>query len=129
MSGTWPTIPGMTMEIIRTVEWSTTIKRSASGRETRIQWWPAPLYNYQITIEFLRQGTVNPHHAAYSEAQTLVGFFNTNMGAWDTFTFTDPLDGIQRTVRFSEDTLAITRRFSNIWDIVDTPITLQEVRA
>lgn len=121
---TFPTLPGTKINVIRTPRWSTKIHTSASGREQRVRFYDAPLYDFELTIEVLRQGVINGK--TYAEAKTLVDFYNAMGGAWDSFYYVDPYDGTTRTVRFAEDKLPISRLMLNLWEA--TKVKLSEVR-
>lgn len=82
----FPNFPGLTFGVTRTPIWSTTPKRSVSGREFRSANMSYPRYKFKLGYEVLRQ------KGAYTEFTTLVGFFNARQGAFDSFLFTDPDD-------------------------------------
>lgn len=113
-SATFPTIPGATIIVKRTSHWSTKVQKATSGKELRSSWQSRPIYEFQVTFEFLRQG-VRPGDGTYAEAATLVDFYNARKGAWDTFFFTDPHDGTTRTVRFLDDHLELERFTAYHW--------------
>lgn len=124
-SATFPTFPGTKVDIVRTPRWSTKILTSASGREQRVAFFDAPLYEYELSIEVLRQGNVNSSKT-WTELSTLVDFYNARKGAFDTFYFVDPADGTTRTVRFAEDKLPTQRLMITLWQA--TKVKLVEVR-
>lgn len=82
----YPTLPGLTFGVTRTPVWSTTKKTSVSQRVFRAANASYPLYRVKLIYEFLRQTP------GYTEMQTLVGFFNSMKGDFDTFLWTDPDD-------------------------------------
>jgi hypothetical protein len=49
------------------------------------------------------------------ELSTLVTFFETHKGKWDSFLFNDPVDGAQRRVRFAQDNLDLERIVNLVW--------------
>jgi uncharacterized protein (TIGR02217 family) len=89
----FPTLPGLTWNITRQPEFSTKIQKAVSGRETRIASWNAPMYLFGLTYEFIRDqaGTQSPA-SPYDELRTLVGFFNSRMGSFQSFLYLDPTD-------------------------------------
>lgn len=66
--------------------WSTMVKQSTSGREFRAGYYSFPIWKFVLSYEFLRSAT------AFSELQSLIGFFNSRGGSFDSFLFTDPDD-------------------------------------
>ncbi len=86
----YPTLPGLTLESSKTPEFSTNIQRSVSLAELRASFADAPVYTFKLQYEVLREGTV--HGTAYTELQSLLGFFLARYGSWDSFLFTDPND-------------------------------------
>lgn len=82
----FPTLPGLTINVVKQPEFVTTVKRAVSGREYRAAYLQYPLWHLQMTYEFLRAGNRG------ADLKTLVGFFLTMRGQWDTFLFTDPDD-------------------------------------
>lgn len=119
----FPTLPGTKMEVKRRPRWKTTVHTSRSGREQRIGWWNTTLYEFELHIEVLRQGSP---YGSNVEAATLSDFYNARQGAFDTFFFTDPLDGTTRTVRFKEDQLEFERIVKGVWRVAK--VLLVEVR-
>lgn len=82
----FPTLPGLTWNVIKAPRWSTRVQRSVGGKEMRAAYWSAPIYTWTLTFELLRQAS------AFAEFQTLIGFFNARQGKFDSFLFTDPAD-------------------------------------
>lgn len=110
----FPTLPGTKIDVRRTVTWSTKVMKARSGREQRISYQEVPIYEYELTIEVLRQGTINGKD--YNELKLLVDFYNARKGAFDNFQFKDPYDNALRTVRFKDDKLDTARIMSNLWE-------------
>ena len=82
----YPTLPGLAWSSRRTPLWRTTVQTTPSGREWRTSPMSSPRYRYTLTYEFLRST------AAYPHLQTLLGFFNSRRGGYDSFLFSDPDD-------------------------------------
>ena len=120
---TFPTFPGMKIEVTRTPQWSTKVHAGSSGTEQRVSFYSAPLYEFTLNIEFLRERFSG---GAQTEASTLTAFFNARQGSLDSFLFTDPLDGTVRTVRFKEDRIDIERLANGLWSC--KKLVLREVR-
>jgi uncharacterized protein (TIGR02217 family) len=83
---TFPSLPGLTFDIERTMEWVTNIQESVSGKETRVAYWSAARYSWTLTFEFLRGST------AFLEFQNLWGFMSARQGKFDSFLYTDDMD-------------------------------------
>ena len=82
----FPALPGLGWSVMRTPMWSTNIQHTVSGREVRASFYSVPIYKYSLTYEVLRQA------AAFTEWQSLIGFYNARGGAYDSFLFDDPND-------------------------------------
>lgn len=82
----FPSLPGLTWDIVRKPIWDTTVRTSRSGREFRFANWSYPIWQYTLKYEFLRA------KPALAELQTLMGFFNARQGSFDTFLYEDPDD-------------------------------------
>jgi uncharacterized protein (TIGR02217 family) len=82
----FPTLVGLSFDVIRTPQWSTIIQEAASGKETRVAKRSFPRRTWELTYDLLRSDSVN------LELQTLEGFFNLRQGAFDSFLFNDPDD-------------------------------------
>ena len=82
----YPSLPGLMWDWTRTPVWSTTEKKSVSGRSFRTANYSYPLYQIKLAYEVLRSA------GAYAEMAQLVGFYNQMNGAFDTFLWVDPDD-------------------------------------
>lgn len=82
----FPSLIGLTFPVEKTPVWSTKIQPCVSGKETRLNMWTYPIWQYEIGYDVLRSDNV------HAELQTLVGFFNARRGAFDDFLFLDPDD-------------------------------------
>lgn len=81
----FPSLPGITMNVYRRPMWSTKTLVSASGKEARTSLYSYPRYKYTLEYEFLRSDS-------NAELQTLVAFYNSRQGSFDSFLYTDPDD-------------------------------------
>lgn len=82
----FPSLPGLGFTWIRRPVWSTLKQRSVSGKRSALALWSYPLYEWELTYEFIRSS------AGFPEWQQLQAFFNARSGAFDTFLLTDPDD-------------------------------------
>lgn len=81
----FPDLPGLTWDITRTPEFSTTMVTGADGGETPIANWAYPLWRWTLVYEILRDD-------ATDELRTLMGFFLNRYGKADDFLFDDVTD-------------------------------------
>lgn len=85
-SAVYPDLPGLDWPIRKTLITNTQIRTTPSGREWRSSMMVVPRYRYTLTYEFLRNA------AAWAEFQTLFGFAELRLGAYDSFLFNDKDD-------------------------------------
>jgi len=83
----FPTLPGLAWPVRRDPMWQTRTQDAVSGKRLNIADWSYPKYKWTVSFNFLRGD--NPTHV---EWQTLMGFFNSMYGSWDSFLYTDPRD-------------------------------------
>lgn len=81
----FPSLPGLTYSVTRTIEWNTQIQEAISGKETRLGYWSAARYTWTMSFSFLRSNT-------FSEFQTLWGFLSARKGRFDSFLYSDVED-------------------------------------
>ena len=79
----FPTVPGIEWNSTKTPRFSTQIAPAVSGREVRVSNYAYPVWEWELSYEFLREG-------AMTELQTLMGFFLARSGSYDTFLYDDP---------------------------------------
>lgn len=79
--------------VIETIKHNTLVSEFENGIEQRRSKWSLPIREFELTFK-------NRDQADYD---ALVGFFNTKLGAFSTFTFDNPNDGQTYTCRFKED--------------------------
>jgi len=82
----FPQVSGLTWNVIKAPQWLTKVQRSVGGKELRAAFWSAPIYTWTLSFEILRQAS------AFTEFQTLIGFFNARQGKFDSFRFNDAVD-------------------------------------
>lgn len=78
----FPVLPGLKWDIAKSPAFSTLIRQSVSGLETRIGQRPYPLRKWTLSYELLRSG-------AQQELQTIESFFLARQGKFDSFLFDD----------------------------------------
>lgn len=82
----FPTLPGITFPVKRSIKWSSTKHESLSGKRVRISYFSYPIYAYELPFNFLRTAS------AFLEWQTLAGFINELLGGTQAFLYQDPND-------------------------------------
>jgi hypothetical protein len=80
----FPTLPGLTFDVVRTPIWNTEKQKALSGKRSTLAYMQYPLIHFELTFSLLRDD-VSP-----SEVQQIVGLFNAVQAGYDTFLFTDP---------------------------------------
>jgi hypothetical protein len=81
----------------RTPIWSNRKPVAISGKETAIADWSYPRWQWDYSVEGLRQAGANQQVSTFqggvwSEFATLAGFYNLRNGGFDSFLYTDPDD-------------------------------------
>jgi|SRR5882672_7906393 len=82
----YPVLNGLGFPVTRSSVWSNNIQRNVSGKRVAIALWSYPLYQWELTYNYLRAAI------AFGEMQTLEGFFNKRQGRFDSWLFADPDD-------------------------------------
>lgn len=85
-TATMPVLAGMGYPVVRTPVWDTDTQKSISGKQVRLAYMTAPLYEWSADVNVLRS-LVSPE-----DFQTLIGFFNARQGSFDSFLYTDADD-------------------------------------
>lgn len=83
---TFPSLIGIEYPVSRSPMWDTLVQKPISGKETRLQLWTAPRYQWSLSFSYLGASGAN------TDWQTLSGFFNSVAGAALPFHWTDPYD-------------------------------------
>ena len=81
----FPTLPGLSWSVDKQPEFSTVVRASASGQETRVALWPNPRWRFKLGYDLLRADS-------HLELQTLMGFFLARQGQFDSFLYQDADD-------------------------------------
>lgn len=87
----FPTLPGLTYSVVKSTNWATRFQRSVSGIERRTTDYNNPIWNFTLILSLLRDfpyGSYDP----VTELRTLMDFYNSRQGAFDTFLYTDLSD-------------------------------------
>lgn len=82
----FPSLPGLTWDVKMRPRFDTNVQTAKSGKELRAQFMAYPLWEFELNYEFLRQ------QAAFQELQTLVGFYLSRQGRFDSFLYNNPVD-------------------------------------
>ncbi len=82
----FPTLPGLSWDVVKTPRFSTKVQTAVSGRELRAAFYTNPIWRFTLSYEFLRADNVN------AELQTIVAFFNSRQGSFDSFLYQDTND-------------------------------------
>lgn len=83
----FPTLQGLGWDRVASPVWSTIIKQAASGKERRLALWSYPRWDFKLSYEFLEDDG-----ATKSDLRQIVGFFNSRMGAFESFLYEHPSD-------------------------------------
>ena len=114
-----PPLPGLDFIVEKAPEYSTTVRRSASGREIRAAWYSSPIWNFKIRFNVLRNIVATP------ELARLVGFFNSRLGKFGCFYYLDPEDN-----QVTDQAIAVgngtTRSFQTIRTVGANPHQMNE---
>src|SRR5579884_4002345 len=85
----FPALRGLDWTVTLTPEFSTGIQQAKSGREVRVAYRQYPIFNVQLTYEFLRDDEKQTKYldpdTQRTEFDQLVGFFLARQGAFDSF--------------------------------------------
>jgi len=87
---TFPTLAGLGWSVDRQEIWQTRKQQNVSGKETLVADWSLPRHQWDLTYEFLRQGSIAG--VSYTEMAQLEGFFNLRSGMNEAFVYRDADD-------------------------------------
>ena len=85
----YPVLPGLAYSVFKNPSWATRLQRGPDGREARQRDWQSPIYTWILTYSVLHD---KPFLGIPSALRTLMDFFNSRAGGFDTFLFFDPDD-------------------------------------
>jgi len=74
--------------VFKSPEMSTLVQKAVSGKTTRAQLYATPIWNYKLKWELLR----NSGSASPTSLNSLIDFFLSRGGAYDSFLYADPDD-------------------------------------
>lgn len=90
----FPTMPGLTWNVIKTPQWKTGVQTSVSGKELRTAYRSRPIWRFSMGYEVLRGGN------GFTELQQMIAFYNLRQGAFDSFLLLDDSDKTATTQQF-----------------------------
>lgn len=106
----YPTLIGLGFSVHKKPMYSTGIGKAASGKQVRVAYYAVPLWEWDLTYEYLPDKPANGTTA--SDLKTLMGFFVNVRGGLLPFQFLDP------------DDHAITNQLIGVGDGVTTSFQL-----
>lgn len=86
----YPALVGLTYDYVKAPIFSNTISQGASGAEVSIEYWESPLWEWQLSYEYLPDAQANG--STSSDFKTLVSFFCQQRGDALPFYYLDPDD-------------------------------------
>ncbi len=89
------------------LEYKTLVSSFENGSEQRRRSWKTPRHKW--TLRF--------NNRAASEVEAIKTFFMNTAGAYASFTWTNPNDNTEYTVRFVQDTLHYILKNYNLYDL------------
>ena len=92
--------------IDETIQHKTLISEFETGVEQRQRKWENPLRRWSLRFR----------HRTLSEMNNIKNFFTGKYGAYSSFTWTNPNDSVEYTVRFSEDSFKFALKSYQIYD-------------
>lgn len=89
-----------------TLEYKTLVSEFENGAEQRRRKWANPLSKW--TLRF--------RNRTKADMETVRDFFKSKYGSFTVFTWTDPNDSVEYTVRFVEDSFKFSMKAHGIYD-------------
>jgi uncharacterized protein (TIGR02217 family) len=87
----YPTLPGLTYSVLKRPKFFTGVAQSASGREVRVSYAQNPLWEWDLTYNYLPDQQTDTS-ATPSDLKQIVGFYLAQAGSFQGFLFKDPDD-------------------------------------
>ena len=86
-------VRGLTWNSPKMPEESTTVQIAVSGAEVRLVNWKNPIWHWDLTYDYIKNddGDIAVGLTA-TDLKTLMGFFLTRQGRYDSFLYSDPVD-------------------------------------
>lgn len=91
MPALYPVLAGLGYSVTKRPKWFTGIGTSTVGREVRVAYATAPLWEFDLTYDYLPDKQT-PSSTTASDFKTLIGFYCAMAGAFAGFAFEDPDD-------------------------------------
>jgi len=92
----YPVLDSLGYSVKKIPNWGTRMQRATSGRTLRTSDYINPIWNFVLTYEVLRDGSDTRFGdgwgTGFDELHTLMDFFNSRNGAFDSFLVDDPTD-------------------------------------
>lgn len=88
------------------VEYKTLVSEFENGAQQRRRKWSNPL----------RKWTLRFRNRTLSEMNNIRDFFMNKYGSFDSFTWTNPNDSVEYTVRFAEDSFKFSLKDYQVYD-------------
>lgn len=101
--------------IEETIKYKTIVSPFENGAEQRRAKWNDPLRQFRLSYI----------SRPIADWTTIATFYNTKKGPYTAFTWTNPNDSTEYTVRFVEDSLVITRK---AYAVIDFEFSLIQVK-
>ncbi len=111
---------GIGIGVKRIPVWSTMVQTSASGKETRASFQSSPRWRYEIPLNFARVLGFSAQTAT-NEMATIQAFYQSVLGKWDSFLYTDPYSNAAALTSFGTGT-GLAGQTNQIKDIEGFPI-------
>jgi uncharacterized protein (TIGR02217 family) len=89
---TYPTLVGLSFTFLKRPKFNTNIGTHVSGREIRIGMWKYPMWEWELTYDYLPDFNPMFGGSANSDLRKLLGFYLSMQGPLTTFLFKDPDD-------------------------------------
>jgi len=89
-----------------TLEYKTLVSEFENGVEQRRRKWANPL----------RKWTLRFHNRTKADMEVVRDYFKNRYGAFMAFTWTNPNDAVEYTVRFSEDSFKYSMKAHEVYD-------------
>ncbi len=83
----FPTLIGLGWNVKHGKLWKTRSQEAISGKSARISDWVFPRHQWELSFEFLGQGTISGQ--VYSDLANLMGFFDLRQGMFDSWLYQD----------------------------------------
>lgn len=96
VSGGFPALRGLAYSVLKTTVSSTGIAEHRSGREVRLNYYPSPLWQWELNFDYLPDLGIpdRPTTPNVSDYQLLRAFFTSTYGGVYPFFFFDPDDHV-----------------------------------